>query len=121
MLIKKTGEKRYDVTMTIDERSYIWDALLKYTYYDGGDLEVIMPAQKGEPYEIIIKRYEKQSNHKNGKTMTLEKYLLERLEDEMPPEVRAAIAKGNFDIDCKLQPSADGRAKEWKITISTIL
>lgn len=51
----------------------------------------------------------------------IEDYIAKRLESELTPEIRAAIERGDFEITCNFQPTADGRASEYKITITTIL
>lgn len=51
----------------------------------------------------------------------IEDYIAKRLESELTPEIRAAIERGNFEITSNYQPTADGRACEYKITITTIL
>lgn len=51
----------------------------------------------------------------------IEDYIAQRLESELTPEIRAAIERGNFGITCNYQPTADGRAYEYKITITTII
>lgn len=51
----------------------------------------------------------------------IEDYIAQRLESELTPEIRAAIERGDFEITYNLQPTADGRAYEYKITITTII
>lgn len=51
----------------------------------------------------------------------IEDYIAQRLESELTPEIRAAIERGNFEITYNRQPTADGRAWEWKIVITTMI
>lgn len=51
----------------------------------------------------------------------IEDYIAKQLESELTPEIRAAIERGDFEITYNHQPTADGRAWEWKITITTII
>lgn len=51
----------------------------------------------------------------------IEEYIAKQLEGKLTPEICAAIMRGDFEITYNFQPTADGGAYEYKITITTII